>query len=234
MKNILYSARKGSGDYRLLVPLSCIFVMIQAISTVVIYKPIDIGVSHLFIASSALIYTLDYSICNILAEVYGYHHTRRVIWSNALCILLFTLGIQIVLSLPSPDSWQLGQSYDQLFHSIWRQGTGGLIAVLVGYFLNSFLIQKLKMMWKGKHFWLRQVASCAVSELVLLTIGYMTIFAFDKPLKEIFTLIFTGWLWKLFANTLQAPFVSLLAGFFKKVEGTDVYDYNTNFSPFKF
>ena len=90
------------------------------------------------------------------------------------------------------------------------------------------------MMWKGKHFWLRQVASCAVSELVLLTIGYMTIFAFDKPLKEIFTLIFTGWLWKLFANTLQAPFVSLLAGFFKKVEGTDVYDYNTNFSPFKF
>ncbi|MGJ3495672.1 queuosine precursor transporter [Piscirickettsia salmonis] len=234
MEKVLYSARKGAGDYKLLIPLSCIFVIIQALSTVVIYKPIDIGISHLFIASSALIYTLDYSICNILAEVYGYHHTRRVIWSNALCILVFTLGIQFVLSLPSPSFWSLHQPYDELFHSVWRQGTGGLVAVLVGYFLNSYLIQKLKMMWRGKYFWLRQIASCAVSELVLLTIGYITIFAFEKTFKEIFILIFTGWLWKITANSVQAPFVSLIAKFFKKVEGTDVYDYSTNFSPFRF
>lgn len=89
-------------------------------------------------------------------------------------------------------------------------------------------------MWRGKYFWLRQIASCAVSELVLLTIGYITIFAFEKPFKEIFILIFTGWLWKITANSVQAPFVSLIAKFFKKVEGTDVYDYSTNFSPFRF
>ncbi|QGP55401.1 hypothetical protein PsalMR5_02850 [Piscirickettsia salmonis] len=39
MEKVLYSARKGAGDYKLLIPLSCIFVIIQALSTVVIANP---------------------------------------------------------------------------------------------------------------------------------------------------------------------------------------------------
>ncbi|MCF6768376.1 queuosine precursor transporter [Thiotrichales bacterium 19S11-10] len=232
MNGVLYTTRKSSGEYKLLIPLACIFVMIQAISTIVIYK--QVGNDHYYVAASAIVYTLDYSICNILAEVYGYNHTRQIIWVNAGCILLFTLGIQFIIDLPSPHSWQLGDAYNSLYGAVWRQGVGGVIAVTIGYFLNSYLIQKLKILWYGKHFIIRQLSSCAISELALLTVGYSTIFLFSLPFTEILTLIFYGWVWKISANIIQAPFVNLIAKAFKRFEKTDIYDYDISFSPFKF
>lgn len=85
---------------------------------------------------------------------------------------------------------------------------------------------------KGKHFWLRSVASTCISELFLVVITGLTAFAGTMSLNHLSNIILSAYGLELFY-----AFIFVWPGWFvivylKKAEALDTYDYNVNYNPF--
>ena len=55
---------------------------------------------------------------------------------------------------------------------------------------------------------------------------------YDQPLGTIFKLIWSGYVIKVIYEALMTPVTYWVVNTLKRKEGVDVFDYQTNFSPF--
>jgi len=105
---------------------------------------------------------------------------------------------------------------------------------LIGEFLNSFVLAKLKVLTSGRWLWMRTIGSTLIGELadsaVFITVAFIGIW----PGDQILTGVITQWLLKSGYEVLATPLTYIVVGYLKRVERTDVYDRGTNFTPFKF
>jgi uncharacterized integral membrane protein (TIGR00697 family) len=107
-------------------------------------------------------------------------------------------------------------------------------AYLVGEFVNSFVLARLKIATKGRWLWTRTIGSTLVGEgldtLIFISIAFWGII----PSSLLLTAILTQWMFKVVYEVAATPFTYLIVGFLKRRENLDTYDYRTNFSPILF
>jgi queuosine precursor transporter len=105
--------------------------------------------------------------------------------------------------------------------------------VLIGAFLNAYVLTKWKILWRGRYFWLRSLFSTAFGELIFTTIvilvNYFGVFDF----KNMFELGVVSFCFKIIMSVVLTVPISLFVVWLKNKEGVDIYDYHTNFNPFK-
>lgn len=87
---------------------------------------------------------------------------------------------------------------------------------------------------KGKYFWLRSVASTALSELMLNIITGSLAFTGTVALAHVGNIIISGYLLEIFYAFIFVWPGWVLILYLKKKEHIDVYDYNTNYNPFRY
>jgi uncharacterized integral membrane protein (TIGR00697 family) len=200
--------------YRLFPALTGFFVTCLIVSNIIAIKPIALG--PFFLPSAIVIFPVSYILGDILAEVYGYRRARQVIWIGFACNALSVAAIYLSLLMPPAPFWALGpfsspeksqEAYTAIFAFIPRLLIASFIAYLAGEFLNAFAMAKIKVAMKGRHLWVR--TSSVLS-----------------------TMIVTQWLTKSLYEALLTPLTYIAVRYIKKVEGEDVYDFDTNFNPF--
>ena len=209
MRKNIYGYRKSESGYMFYVPLAGLFFCIQMLSTMFIYKSISFG-GGIVLTASSLIYTLDYSIVNIVAEVYGKRNVTKMIWTNAFLMFVVGMTIQLVVLLPSPINNHLIHDYSEIYSSAWRQAVFGPIAVTIAYFINLYLIKKIKERFTNLKFMWRQFYSSITAEFILLLLGYSMIFMFERSIATILTLVFFGWVWKVLATLALSPLTAMI------------------------
>jgi len=105
------------------------------------------------------------------------------------------------------------------------------LAYLVGEFLNSFILAKLKVKTQGRYLWLRTISSTLIGQgadsLVFITVAFWGIF----PPGDMGTAIVSQWLFKVFFEILATPFTYWIVNALKRAEQEDYFDRETDFNP---
>ncbi len=213
------------------------FVMVVVISNVVTIKVFEIYVwgMRLVFDGGALIFPISYIFADIFTEVYGYKKTRKIIWIGFICLIIFNFLLYLVLILPPEQSWNnsVGQeNFEKIFSISVRIALAGIVGYFWGEFANSFVLSKMKIMNKGQYLWNRIILSTIIGQLVDTTLFCTIAFIGIIDFKTLLNYILTGYFYKVGVEFLLSPLTIIIIYKIKKIEGIDVYDYNTNFNPF--
>jgi hypothetical protein len=180
-----------------------------------------------------IIFPISYVINDCITEVWGFRKARLIIWIafavNFLAILLFQASVALT---PAPH-WTMQDSYASVLAQTPRIALASLLAFLVGSFLNSYVMSKMKILHKGKKFGQRAVASTLVGELadtlVFTTIGFL----FVIPTSVVFQIIVVETIAKTLFEILVLPITRRVVNYVKLTEETDVYDEDISYSVIK-
>jgi uncharacterized integral membrane protein (TIGR00697 family) len=196
---------------------------ITAVKLIVVYG--------LLMPAGIVIFPISYICADVLTEVYGYRHMRRVIWLGFLCNLLTVVAIWLGQRLPPAPFWDGQLAYERILGYTPRLLVSSFLAYLVGEFTNAFVLAKMKIVTKGRWLWLRTIGSTLVGQsldsLVFVTLAFLG----TIPLSHLATAIITQWLVKTGYEAVATPLTYVVVTYLKRQEGIDVYDHETRFNP---
>ena len=224
--------------HRWLPGIAAVFVTSLIIANIIAIKLVTIG--PLFLSAAILIFPISYIFGDVLTEVYGYARARQVIWIGFLCNLLAVGAIWLSIQLPAAPQWTGGvfkdaESFQMAYQTVLgftpRILISSFIAYLIGEFLNSFILAKLKIATGGRHLWLRTIGSTLVGQLADSAVFFSLAFYGILPGSALGQLILTQWLLKSAYESLVTPVTYAVVNFLKRTEKEDYFDRGTNFNP---
>lgn len=229
---------RGQPPGRWLPVITALFVTSLIVSNIIAVKLVALG--PLFLPAAIIVFPISYIIGDILTEVYGYGRARQVIWIGFGCNLLAAIVIWISIRLPSAPFWSVGgfasapasqRAYEAVMGFTGRLLAASFLAYLLGEFLNSFVLAKMKIVTGGRHLWMRTIGSTLAGQLadsgIFITLAFVGAVAGSVLAR----LIITQWLVKSAYEALLTPVTYLVVGWLKRAEGVDHYDRGTNFNP---
>ena len=217
--------------YRLLPILFMIYTTFMVAPAVLAYKLVPMG--PFLLCGSTIVFPITYIIGDVVAEVYGYAVSRQMIWMALACNMLFVILVTTVINLPSPKYWDLTSHYHVIFHDMRRLAVVGILSIVIGAFLNAYLITKWKIMFKGRFFWFRSICSTSLGEIIQGIIAVVNIFFGHVAGHEVIRIAVSSYVLKLSYTLLFVWPASWIVRYLKKKEEIDVYDNAIKFNPFK-
>ena len=219
-------------NYKYFLYIAILFVAVLMISNTVAVKLIQIG--PFIFAGAIFIFPISYIFGDILTEVYGYHASRKIIWSGFIALILMSLGYVLVEHLPAAPFWQGQSAYDAILGFVPRIVLGSIAGYFCGEFANSYVLSRMKIWTSGKHLWSRTIGSTVVGEALDTIVFVVIAFGGTIPLAVLITLIWSNYLFKTLYEVVATPLTYLIVWKLKKAEGIDTYDRGISYSPFKF
>lgn len=220
-------------NYQYLDLTTSLFAVVLIVSNVASTKVVQLGAFTF--DGGTLLFPLAYIFGDVLTEVYGYKRSRRVIWTGFFMLLLASVTFGVVNALPAPadPASQTGaQAFSAILGLIPRIVLGSLLAYVVGEFVNSYILAKLKVATNGRWLALRTIGSTLVAQgldtAIFLLIAFYGIW--DNSL--LWTVFVSNYIFKVGVEVLFTPFTYALVGYLKKAENEDYYDRDTRFNPF--
>jgi len=207
-----------------------IFVVVLLISNLIGQKICAVG--PFLISGAQLLFPVTYIFGDIFTEVYGYAGARRAIWMGFFASALMAVFGMIVVALPPAPEWQHQEAFETVFNFVPRMVVASLIAYWAGEFTNSFVMAKMKVWSGGRHLWMRTIGSTVAGQLIDSILVITIIFAGTQSVGTIVNMIFSGYVGKVLYEAAMTPATYAVVNTLKRVEGVDVYDVATDFSPF--
>jgi uncharacterized integral membrane protein (TIGR00697 family) len=187
-----------------------------------------------YITGGTFIYFLTPLIMDVVTEVYGYKVARQVLWQGLFAVIFFSSCIAILIRTPYPEFWaHTDKAYSIALNSTARSTIIGIFAILIGQFLNVYLISKWKVLYKGKYFWLRSVGSSIIGDTVSTLLAILGIFVGRIPTHAFISLLLPEFIVMIVFSAIGAVPALVLAKMTAKSEGLNVYDKGIDFNPFK-
>ncbi len=189
-------------------------------------------VDGIIFGAGVLFFPFSYIFGDVLTEVYGYQRARRVVWTGFAALAFAAFMSWVVLALPPAESWGDQAALETAFGSTWRIVIASLVGFWAGELTNSYVMAKMKIWSKGKHLYQRTIGSTVVGQAVDSMLFYTIAFWGIWSPEQVFLVMLSNYTLKVLWEALMTPFTYKLVGFLKKHEGVDVYDTNTDFTPF--
>ena len=197
------------------------------------YVTLPNGVQWSF-GAGVLFFPVSYIIGDVLTEIYGYANARRVIWTGFAALLFMAFMAAVVVALPPAAEWPGQEAYEFVFGNSWRIVLASMVAFWAGEFANSFVLARMKVWTKGRLLWTRTIGSTVVGQGLDSLIFYPLAFygLAGWPIEQLWQIVISQWLIKTAWEALLTPVTYLVVGFLKRHEGVEVFDTDTDFSPF--
>ncbi|MEA3050163.1 MAG: queuosine precursor transporter [Sphingomonadales bacterium] len=180
-----------------------------------------------------LFFPISYVIGDVLTEVYGYARARRCIWAGFAAMLFMALMSTVVVALPPDPTWKGQAAYEAVFGQVPRIVFASIAAFWAGEFANSYVLARMKVLTEGKYLWTRTIGSTVVGQAVDSVIFYPLAFWGVWESDKLVLVLATQWALKVGWEALLTPVTYAVVGFLKRREGVDVYDRDTDFTPFR-
>ncbi|MBN8827596.1 MAG: queuosine precursor transporter [Sphingobacteriia bacterium] len=182
--------------------------------------------------AGTLVFPLTFLLSDVITEVYGYKQARRAIWCGFLFNVICIVYGQIITSFPSPEYATHNQMFDNFLILNIRIIFSSFVSYMISEPVNSFIMAKMKINFKGQHMGIRFILSTVVA--ALLDSGIFAVLAYYGTMShmELFNLIITMWFIRIVIEVIGLPLSTWLAGYLKKIEHLDIYDNKTNFTIF--
>jgi uncharacterized integral membrane protein (TIGR00697 family) len=146
--------------------------------------------------------------------------------------------ITVVGILPGEPEWaaRVGQeAYNNIFSLTPRIVAASRVAYLAGSFANAYIMARLKALTGGRRLWLRTIGSTVVGEAFDTVLFVAPAFAFAEGFSGalLWSIFLSNYSFKVGVEVIFTPLTYAITGFTKRVERSDVFDTQTNFTPFR-
>jgi uncharacterized integral membrane protein (TIGR00697 family) len=199
-----------------------VFVSMLLIANTIAVKIVSIGPFD--IPAGILCFPISYIFGDVLVEVYGYGATRKVIWTGLVCQVLMALFYSLSTMLQPAVFWTGQDWWERFFTQSPRIAAGSLAAYAAGEFVNAVVMSRMKLRSRGHHLWMRTIGSTIVGEGVDTLIFNVIAFAGIFPLKNLVSIILSGYFLKVSYEILATPLTYAITGWLKRKEGFDYFD----------
>lgn len=235
--NRAHFASTGSRYFPLLVGL---FVGVMLISNVTASRPavffeswldFDLGPLHvngLPTDGAFFLFPLAYVLGDVISEVYGFRAMRRVIALGFVIMLIASGSMWVADHLPRTDPatdpaiHDLQDAFGTVAGVVPQILIAGLAGYVVGEFLNSYVLVKMKERSGEHRLWARLLGSTVVGEaadtvvfcaIAAPALGFTTFSTF-------FSYTVVGFVWKVLVEIAVMPFTYAVCGWLKRHEPT--------------
>jgi len=191
------------------------------------------GIGQWPFGAGILFFPISYVIGDILTEVYGYARARRCIWAGFGALLFMAFMAWVVVALPPAADWTGQAAYEAVFGQVPRIVFASIVAFWAGEFVNSYVLARMKLWTRGRHLWTRTIGSTVVGQGVDSLIFYPLAFYGIWETETLLVVLATQWALKVGWEALLTPVTYAVVGWLKRREGVDVYDEDTDFTPFR-
>lgn len=182
--------------------------------------------------AGVLFFPFSYIFGDCLTEVYGYKRARRVVWAGFAALIFASVMTQIVLAFPPASGWPHQEAYETALGATWRIALASLIAFWAGEFVNSYVLAKIKLWMEGRHLYVRTISSTIAGQAIDSLLFYSIAFYGVWSTEQLLLVMVSNYAIKVIWEALMTPLTYVIVGFLKKREHEDVFDRDTNFTPF--
>ena len=194
-------------------------------------KVIQIG--SLTVTAGLLVFPISYIINDCIAEVWGFKKARLIIWSGfAMNFFVVALGL-IAVAIPAAPFWEGEEHFDFVFGMAPRIVAASLMAFLVGSFLNAYVMSKMKVASRGRHFSARAILSTLVGETADSLIFFPVAFGGIIAWRELLIMMCIQIILKSMYEVMILPVTIRVVKAIKKIDGSDVYDTDISYNVLK-
>ncbi len=180
-----------------------------------------------------IVFPVSYIINDCIAEVWGFKKARLIIWSGFAMNFLVVAFAQLAIMLPAAPFWEGEAGFNFVFGMAPRIVMASLCAFLVGSFLNAYVMSRMKIASRGRHFSVRAMISTLVGESADSILFFPIAFGGMIPAEELLVMIFTQAVLKSLYELLVLPLTVKVVRVIKKIEQTDVYDTGISYNILK-
>lgn len=182
--------------------------------------------------AGVLFFPFSYIFGDCLTEVYGYKRARRVVWAGFAALIFASVMTQIVLAFPPASGWPHQEAYETALGATWRIALASLIAFWAGEFVNSYVLAKIKLWMEGRRLYVRTISSTVAGQAIDSLLFYSIAFYGVWSTEQLLLVMVSNYAIKVIWEALMTPLTYVIVGFLKKREHEDVFDRDTNFTPF--
>lgn len=185
-----------------------IFTVVLITADISATKLVVIG--PLILNGGTLLYSVTFLITDTVSEVWGKQWARRIVWYGFFGNLLAAMYLLLVIVKPYPEFWTGQQAVEQIFGLVPRITVAGLIAYLVAQHFDIWMFHFWKRVTKGKHLWLRNIASTLSSQFVDTLVFTVIAFTGVMPFESLVKLFIGQYLFKVLIALADTPLCYLL------------------------
>lgn len=192
-----------------------------------------IQVGSLTVTAGLLVFPISYIINDCIAEVWGFKKARLIIWSGfAMNFFVVALGL-IAVAIPAAPFWEGEEHFNFVFGMAPRIVAASLMAFLVGSFLNAYVMSKMKVASRGRHFSARAILSTLVGETADSLIFFPVAFGGIIAWRELLIMMCIQIILKSMYEVIILPVTIRVVKAIKKIDGSDVYDTDISYNVLK-
>lgn len=189
--------------------------------------------------AGVLFFPLSYIAGDVLTEVYGYARARRVFWASVVAAAFAAAMAAFITWVPPSPDWNVDvggikrqDAFALNFAQAPRIVAASCLAIWAGEFVNAYVLAKMKVATAGKNLWMRMIGSTAAGQAVDKIIFYPLAFGGVWETSLVLKVMATNYALQVAWETFLTPVTYRIVGFMKRAEGVDVYDKETDFTPF--
>ena len=189
--------------------------------------------------AGVLFFPLSYVLGDVVTEVYGYARARRVIWAGFMSAAFAAGMAAFITAIPPAESWNqpLGgidtqTAFEMSFGQVPRIFLASMIAIWCGEMANALVMAKMKVHSQGKALYQRTIGSTVVGQGIDSLIFYPIAFYGIWSNELLVTVMVSNYGLKVLWEIVLTPVTYTVIHRLKRAEGVDVYDKDTDFTPF--
>lgn len=179
----------------------CLYVACEIIANVTAGRPVSLF--GIVVPSAVFIYTLTFTLVDVIHEIYGKAGSRKVILGAFFANILLAIYAYLVIRLPAPAFFVDAKSYETVFGATPRI----VFASLAAYLISSMVDVEIYHLWKKriqKARWSRVLVSNSVSTLIDSCVFIVIAFAGVMP---VLPLIIGQYVVKMVITILSLPLI---------------------------
>ena len=185
------------------------------------------------ITAGFLVFPISYIINDCIAEVWGFRKARLIIWLGFAINFAMVALFQLAVALPAAPFWEGDAAFRFIFGLAPRIAAASLAAFLLGSFLNAYVMSRMKIASRGKHFSARAVLSTLAGESADSLIFFPLAFGGLVPAQELIKMMAIQIFAKTAYEIVVLPVTIRLVNFLKKIEESDAYDTDISYNILK-
>ena len=193
----------------------------------------QIAVGTISLTGGLIVFPISYIINDCICEVWGYQKARLLIWLGFVMNFFFVLVGALCDAIPGASYWTNDEGFHAIFGLAPRIAIASFVAFLCGSFVNAYIMSRMKIASKGKHFSVRAVVSTIFGETTDSILFFPLALYGVVPTSELPRLMFWQVVLKTVYEIIVLPFTIKLVQYVKQKEGEDVYDNHINYSIWK-
>lgn len=193
----------------------------------------QIAVGTISLTGGLIVFPISYIINDCICEVWGYQKARLLIWLGFVMNFFFVLVGALCDAIPGASYWTNDEGFHAIFGLAPRIAIASFVAFLCGSFVNAYVMSRMKIASKGKHFSVRAVVSTIFGETTDSILFFPLALYGVVPTSELPRLMFWQVILKTVYEIIVLLFTIKLVQYVKQKEGEDVYDNHINYSIWK-